>query len=100
MAWNETTREKFWRSSDRHESDLTDEELLLDRTDPLGSVEARTSPHCRSSGGFRRDPVHAGDGVPMVGDSQVFPAFTTVQNFLYAWPDLGDEEAGLPPKVA
>ncbi len=26
MAWNETTREKYKRSSDRYESDLTDEE--------------------------------------------------------------------------
>ncbi len=29
MAWNETTREKYKRSSDRYESDLTDEEWLL-----------------------------------------------------------------------
>lgn len=38
--------------------------------------------------------------VPMAGDTQVFPAFTAVQNYLYAWRDLGDEEAELPPKVA
>ena len=36
----------------------------------------------------------------MAGDPQVFPAFMTVQNYLYALRDLGDEEAELPPKVA
>ena len=29
MAWSETTREKYNRSSERYESDLTDEEWLL-----------------------------------------------------------------------
>ena len=29
MAWNKTTRKKYKRSSDRYESDLTDEEWLV-----------------------------------------------------------------------
>ena len=43
MAWNETTREKHRRSSDRHESDLTIEEWLL--IEPLLQAPSKPKRH-------------------------------------------------------
>ncbi len=49
MAWNGTAREKHGRSSDRHESDLTDEERLV--IEPL--LPAPSRPGRRRTVDFR-----------------------------------------------
>lgn len=67
MAWSETTRERCNRGSERYESDLTDGEWLL--VEPLPSKPDRRSPRDP-----QRDPLHAGNGVPAAGDSQVLSA--------------------------
>ena len=63
--------------------------VACDRAAPPASIKAGPSPHRWSSDGFRRDPVHAGDGVPVARDSQVFPALATLRNHFRAWRDDG-----------
>ncbi len=72
MAWNETTREKYKRSSDRHESDLSDEERLV--IEPL--LPAPSRPGRRRTVDLRAVPKR-------------FPPFATVRNHFCAWRDDG-----------
>ena len=71
MAWDGTTQERYRRDTERYESDLTDCEWSV--AGP--PVPPPSPPDHRSPRGPRRDPVHAGDGTPVAGDSQMFPAF-------------------------
>ncbi len=52
MAWNGTAREKHGRSSDRHESDLSDEERLV--IEPL--LPAPSRPGRRRTADLRAVP--------------------------------------------
>ena len=90
MAWSETTREKYSRSSERYESDMTDEEWLL--IDPLLPTprEAGPSPHRRSPRDLQRRSITCWRrGCQWRAIPKCFPPFTTVQNYFYAWRDDG-----------
>ena len=89
MAWNETTREKYKRSSDRYESDLTDGEWLL--VEPLLPVPSklgrRRTVDLRAV--FDAIQYMLATGCQWRAIPKCFPPFTTVQNYFYAWRDDG-----------
>ncbi len=89
MAWNETTREKYKRSSDRYESDLTDEEWLL--IEPLlpapSKLGRRRTVDLRAV--FDAIQYMLATGCQWRAIPKCFPPFTTVQNYFYAWRDDG-----------
>ncbi len=92
MAWNETTREKHKRSSDRYESDLTDGEWLL--VEPL--LPAPSKPGRRRTADLRAvfDAIQymLATGCRRRAVPKCFPPFTTVRNYFYAWRDGGVPE--------
>ena len=89
MAWCETTRETYRRSSERYESDLTDEEwLLVARLLPGPAKLGR-----RRTTDLREicNAIHymLATGCQWRALPKCFPPFTTVQNYFYGWRDAG-----------
>ena len=116
MAWKETTREKYKRSSDRYESDLSDEEwrvikpllpapskLGRPRTVDLRSVLNAIQYMLATATSFPQESASnlstatfwfLSDSLSIRGCQwraipKCFPPFTTVQNYFYAWRDDG-----------
>ncbi len=89
MAWSETTREKYNRSSERYESDLTDEEWLL--IEPLLPPPSKLGR--RRTADLREicNAIHymLATGCQWRAIPKCFPPFTTIQNYFYAWRDRG-----------
>ena len=89
MARNETTREKYKRSSDRYESDLTDEEWRV--IEPLLPAPSKLGRHrtvdLRSV--FDAIQYMQATGCQWRAFPKCFRPFTTVQNYFHAWRDDG-----------
>ena len=89
MAWNETTRDLYRRSSERYESDLSDQEWLL--TEPLLPVPSKLG---RRRAADLREICSAIRHMLATGRQwravpKCFPPFATVQNCFCARRDNG-----------
>ncbi len=89
MAWDETTREEHDRKSERHETDLTDEEWLL--VEPLLPAPAKLGRRRTTDLRETSDAIQymLATGCQWRAIPKCFPPFTTVQNHFYAWRDNG-----------
>lgn len=89
MAWNETSREKYKRSTARYESDLTDGEWSL--------IEPLIPPPSKLGRPRTVDMREIFNAIQYMLDScctwrqlpKCFPPYTTVQNYFYAWSKTG-----------
>ena len=92
MAWNETTREQYRRSSERFETDVTDAEwaVIEPLLPPPSRLGRKRSTDLREV--FNAIRFMLGTGCQWRAIPRCFPPFTTVQNYFYAWRDDGTLE--------
>ncbi len=89
MAWDETTREEHDRKSERHETDLTDEERLL--VEPLLPAPAKLGRRRTTDLRETSDAIQymLATGCQWRAIPKCFPPSATVQNHSCAWRDNG-----------
>ena len=89
MAWNETTRERYTRSSKEYESNLTDTEWSV--IEPLMPARSKRGRPRKVSLRVIFDAIQyiltTGCQWRLIPDD--FPSFTTIQNYFYKWRDDG-----------
>ncbi len=89
MAWDETTREEHDRKSERHETDLTDEEWLL--VEPPLPAPAKLGRRRTTDLRETSDAIQymLATGCQWRAIPKCFPPSATVQNHSCAWRDNG-----------
>ena len=85
MPWNETTKTQYIRPRTRFESDLTDDEWALIK--PFLPPPAKRGRPRKTDlrEAFNAILYMLGTGCQWRAIPRCFPAFTTVQNYFYAW---------------